>query len=449
MAALFALAELPLFRAADSPPGAAGKRVSALDGLRGFLALGVFFHHAAIYHRFLIDGNWELPPSGFYILQGQVGVSLFFVITGYLFWSRLVKNRGRLEWMNFYINRAFRIGPLYLVAVAVMFGTVIARTGLQLSEPWFEFSQHIFEWLALGAIRGGDINGYGGTQHVIGGVTWSLQYEWCFYGALVVIAVSARRLWTHLAFSIGGLSASLTYLALNAPTAIVAPPSVGAALFFSGMTCASLQSAGWFLRLPNWLSSGIASGALAALFAAFTTAIGAMPIILMAGIFCLIVSGSSIFGLLTCRSAQRFGNISYGIYLLQGLVLAIVFSAAPIRAFALASTGQYWIVMLLCSVLVVAGATLAHAAVERPGIRLGKATAAWIMPSLDSRAVNSASTNHSSTNSALGAQNTSARVHGMNRVASPVPISSARRSRLPNCLTTHSPDACSAPRNRQ
>ena len=53
-------------------------RVETLDGLRGFLALAVFFHHGALYHTFIQDGLWRPPPDRFYALLGPFGVALFF-----------------------------------------------------------------------------------------------------------------------------------------------------------------------------------------------------------------------------------------------------------------------------------------------------------------------------------------------------------------------------------
>ncbi len=44
---LFALVSTPLFRTADSPPIAEKSRIEEFDGLRGFLALSIFFHHTA------------------------------------------------------------------------------------------------------------------------------------------------------------------------------------------------------------------------------------------------------------------------------------------------------------------------------------------------------------------------------------------------------------------
>ena len=135
MVLLLVLGCAPFFAIADTPPNPRGDRFSNLDGLRGFLAFGVFFHHAAIYHQYLQDGQWILPPSRFYSLIGQAGVALFFMITGYLFWGRMIAERGRPNWIKLYTGRIFRIGPLYLFALAVMLLIVFQRTGFTLHVP--------------------------------------------------------------------------------------------------------------------------------------------------------------------------------------------------------------------------------------------------------------------------------------------------------------------------
>ena len=136
LAILLTAASVWPFGSADIPPGKR-QRISVLDGLRGFLALGVFFHHAAIYHRYVLDDVWALPPSAVFTLFGQVGVSMFFMITGYLFWSRMIAECGRPDWMGLYISRIFRIGPLYLVAVGTMLATVFVLTDFRLNEPTY------------------------------------------------------------------------------------------------------------------------------------------------------------------------------------------------------------------------------------------------------------------------------------------------------------------------
>ena len=66
---LLALVATPVFRTADSPPIPTDNRIETLDGLRGFLALSVFFHHAAVYQQYLRYHVWCLPP--------QVGIYFF------------------------------------------------------------------------------------------------------------------------------------------------------------------------------------------------------------------------------------------------------------------------------------------------------------------------------------------------------------------------------------
>lgn len=50
LALLLIFIRLPIFASADSSWHEQGMRTTTIDGLRGFLALGVFFHHALIYY---------------------------------------------------------------------------------------------------------------------------------------------------------------------------------------------------------------------------------------------------------------------------------------------------------------------------------------------------------------------------------------------------------------
>ena len=189
---LVLFASTRLLGSADFPPTMAPVRVQTIDGLRGFLALGVFFHHAAVFHQYLLTGYWAVPPSRFYANLGQIGVALFFMITGYLFWTQILKAKGRPNLLRLYIGRAFRIVPLYLLLAFVVLLSVGFLTGWHLREPPIALAKHIVIWLAGGIIAGGDVNGYGTI--VIGGVTWSLHYEWEFYASLLITSLFARRL---------------------------------------------------------------------------------------------------------------------------------------------------------------------------------------------------------------------------------------------------------------
>jgi len=291
---LLAVMRMRIFSLADTAPSPHRNRVTTLDGLRGYLALGVYFHHALIYRNFLINGTWELPPSRFYIMLGQTGVALFFVITGYLFWVRILAERGQPNWAQLYIGRIFRIGPLYLFVVLIMLAVVFVRTGPHLQVPGATLAAQLGEWMMLGVVAGKEVNGYGGTHIIIAGVTWSLRFEWLFYFSLLLTAFAARLSCTHLPFAAGGFVICLIYIGFYEAPSITAPGSVCAALFFAGMTCGSLEKRGLRVALPDWLGSAIVLALMACVFVAFSSANGVIPVALLGLAFLLIASGCTV-----------------------------------------------------------------------------------------------------------------------------------------------------------
>lgn len=365
VAVVLGIVLLPQFRHVDSAPDP-GARYSALDGLRGFAALSVFVFHLIVTHRFIETGVWTVPDSRFYALLGPVGVSLFFMITGFLFWKKMLHVKGRPRWIDLYIGRLFRIGPVYLFVVLVMFCIVFARTGFQLQEPIGVVAGSLLQWLALGAIdTQPDVNGYRAT-HVLAGVTWTIAYEWAFYASLMATAYFARGR-THFIFVPGALALSLAgkvFLHIDA---------MGfAALFLLGMAVASLLHENMKLRIPHALSSAMVLALMLAVFTTSRNGYETVTAILLALVFYLVCSGTTIYGLLTTTSARRLGNISYSLYLMQGLVLTLVFAVTPVRDFAMASSQNYWVVGTVCAALLILAAVLGYALIERPGIALGK-----------------------------------------------------------------------------
>lgn len=104
----------------DSPPGPA--RLPSLDGLRACSIALVIAAHAS---KLLAQGG--VRPRGLGLLGqwGPVGVTVFFVLSGFLITTLLVHERersGRIDLRAFYARRAFRILPAYwafLLAVLV------------------------------------------------------------------------------------------------------------------------------------------------------------------------------------------------------------------------------------------------------------------------------------------------------------------------------------------
>ena len=365
VAAVVGMAAMPVFRFIDTAPNA-DARYTTIDGLRGFLALSVFVFHLVVTHAFIETGKWELPESRLYALLGPIGVSLFFMITGFLFWGKLLRAQGRPRWRELYIGRLFRIGPLYLFVVLVMLYIVFVRTGFEPREPASAVISSALQWLALGILNTQpDVNGYPAT-HVLAGVTWTITYEWGFYASLMLTAYFARGR-AHLFFVL------VAILVCLAEKSLLDNEILGiTALFVAGMLVASLVHEKWILPLSKSVSSALALACLVFIFSTSHNGYGTLTMIVLTLFFYLVCTGASLFGLLTSMPARRLGNISYGLYLMQGLVLTLIYSIPSIRSFALESAFNYWVVGFVCAGALVLAAALGYAFIERPGIALGK-----------------------------------------------------------------------------
>ncbi|MDT7953361.1 MAG: acyltransferase [Acetobacteraceae bacterium] len=366
-----ALTRLRVFAWADAPPDHAKRRVSNLDGLRGFVALAVVIHHGGIYRHYFLTGRWELFSS-LNSMLGQGGVAMFFMLTGYLFWRRLVLAEGRIDWLRLYIGRVFRIGPIFLLTSAI--AVVVSLHGGRHVHPGaLLLAKQIGHYLFLGILPAVSVRGYD-TGLLLALVTWTLAFEWKFYACLPLLAVLARRrlhvlfaailfLWPLLAIW-GGISID----AFDWRPALVC-------MFAAGALTASLQVSGIVPRTQGLLTSALATGLLVYALLALDSSSSPGAILVLAALFYLVATGCSMFGVLQMRSAHRLGHISYGIYLMQGLALAAVLR--PLHRLSAASPVLHVLLVGLASALLVFMALLAHRWVELPGMRWGDRVARW------------------------------------------------------------------------
>jgi len=94
-------------------------RITTLDGARGLAAFMVIYFHYFI----AINPSSELL-SGLKKITvfGQTGVSLFFVLSGFLITRILIKSKGDKDYFkNFFIRRALRIFPLYFLFLIIYY----------------------------------------------------------------------------------------------------------------------------------------------------------------------------------------------------------------------------------------------------------------------------------------------------------------------------------------
>src|SRR5579862_4256705 len=94
------------------------KHFPALDGLRGVAILTVFLLH---YGGGAQSSNPLLSAAGELIKAGWSGVTLFFVLSGFLISGILWDARHTQGWWrNFYMRRTLRIFPLYYGALLLV-----------------------------------------------------------------------------------------------------------------------------------------------------------------------------------------------------------------------------------------------------------------------------------------------------------------------------------------
>lgn len=366
---VLAVLGLPLFSAADQKWHVTSSRTETLDGLRGYLALGVFIHHAVIYYKSLKFGVWDNPPSVLYTQLGPVGVSLFFMITGFLFWGKAISSDGRVEWMKLFIGRVFRITPVYYLAMLLMLVIIFVKVNFEILESIDTIFRQIFPLFLFGIFEPGKvINGYAGPKGITAAVTWTLRYEWIYYLIILPFSVVFIRFGAHLIYSV--LVLFLCLIAYGFYDA--SSNSLLLAAFFIGMVTASLQTRINSTAFDNKAASGLI---VINLYLIFFDPLGMTDVlrVLLSGlIFFMVVNGCSIYGLLKKRVSQRLGEISYSIYLLQGIFLYSYVQIPEVREWAILNAYSFWLFVSVVAISLVFGAYLSYLFVEKPGIHIGK-----------------------------------------------------------------------------
>src|SRR4051794_29630598 len=82
----------------------------------------VMLYHFISFASSLTDNRFLRSSLPFTVSMGWTGVDAFFVLSGFLITSILLKTRSNPHYFrNFYARRILRIFPLYYLAVAVVY----------------------------------------------------------------------------------------------------------------------------------------------------------------------------------------------------------------------------------------------------------------------------------------------------------------------------------------
>jgi len=146
---------------------ASGFRIREIDGLRGIAILTVVIYHLLVLPLplfFSRMGMWE----GLKLLA--YGVDLFFVISGFLVGTILLRIENLSGIKAFYIRRIVRIWPLYYLLLFLVY-SVLPEKSLFAKAPYWSFIFFIFNfWESVGI-----------KIHLALGPLWSVAIEEQFY----------------------------------------------------------------------------------------------------------------------------------------------------------------------------------------------------------------------------------------------------------------------------
>ena len=167
-----------------------------IDGIRAISVLAVIFYHAQI-----VFFEKQLFAGGF------IGVDIFFVISGYLITSiilRELKDKGKFSFLNFYKRRARRILPalffVMLISFPFAYYYLLPNFFINYSESIISslgFISNFYFW-SLGA-------GYDQLQNVAFQPflhTWSLSVEEQFYFIYPIILIACFKYFNNYLISL-------------------------------------------------------------------------------------------------------------------------------------------------------------------------------------------------------------------------------------------------------
>lgn len=349
-------------------------RYASIDGLRGYLAFAVFLSHSSIWYFYLRSGTWDVPPSNFYTHLGQSSVTLFFMITGFLFWSKLLDGRVQpVDWSRLYLSRIFRLVPLYFLVVIGVVSMSLYRTGFRLQESITTFALHVASWLTFTIPGLVSVNGFTETVPLAGAV-WSLPYEWLFYAFLPLgswwLRVRPPTPW-------------VIFSAIALVMLTVAMPDVRWSVldaFGGGIAAASLARVAAIRATFTQRGWGIvALACLGATMWIFPTAYTFPAVVLLATGFTIIACGNSIFGILEWPASVALSEMAYSLYLLHSLVLFAAYRLVLGEPAGTLTAPEHW-AMVLCLVPILI--TLCFATfrlIEKPAMAAVPRCHAWLM----------------------------------------------------------------------
>jgi peptidoglycan/LPS O-acetylase OafA/YrhL len=350
--------------------------LAALDATRALAAIGVVLTHVAAVLAFRgMSLQWAAI--------GDAGVLVFFVLSGYLIASSVLRP-ARFDVRGYMIRRALRILPLYYASLLVAL-ILIDPTPLLSGPGRADVAMHVV--LLHGLARG--------MRYSIAGIWWTLTVEWLFYVFMAIVAVTFRRSPYGWLIAIGMIVLGVVWRLVVFETSTSTPDAAylvqqlpGAAdLFGIGMLTALAARTGAMPRLWRHvalrsallvLSAGLVAGAMYVYYDRKPGywQDGAMvvlwPLVLGVGVagmlVCLTRATSPWHAVTRWTGLAYLGVISFGIYLFHPFVIEAL-DRAWFANGRTVSALPFILVALAATALV---STVFHYVLERPAMHWGR-----------------------------------------------------------------------------
>jgi len=369
--------------------GLAMQRVRGLDGVRGFAAIWVILDH---FYAQVPKAAWltALPGVARFASFGWVGVSLFFVLSGYLIVPQLLAAKDEPHFFrNFWCRRVCRLAPayvmfllLYLAADAFWPAAGAGREPLLgPTVPFWSF------WLMIQNVLMASAESVGNLWLR---VSWTLAVEVQFYvliGVIVYVTPKDRLLRWLVALAAGAVIfryvVALTNPTARAPLVLLMPSRLDAFMIGGILALLAAREPAADPRGRQWAALGVLA-ACTAVFAWFVaggfgeTTRQVVPVyhlILAAGCGAFLelarLSSPSVGWLTEHPFMMRAGRLSYFVYLFHTPVIWGTFALLAGAQPNLASPGSL-AVMIAAWTALAALAELSYRLIESPMIRRGQ-----------------------------------------------------------------------------
>ena len=294
----------------------ATRHFGSLDGVRFLCISAVIWHHT--------PGAVEMADLSILFARGHVGVDFFFVLSGFLITTLLLREeaaKGRFSLRGFYWRRALRILPVYYLVVGLAaFNAIVlnGRTEDIALVPYYIFFLSNFL-----------------TEHITFlDPTWSLSVEEQYYLIWPALLLLLPRRWLpalllalialHLAVFLGVFD-RIGITAIPAGPLLIGLGDATPAILMGSLAAIVLNSPAGFGRIAPLLRAKAAPWICFALLilalAGFPGMLRGWPNLVVHGLMtAMLISvvlreDNGMAHLLKLRPVTRIGQISYGIYL--------------------------------------------------------------------------------------------------------------------------------------